>query len=169
MKRFVTIVILGCALTLLGGCDFMRSIAGRPTSKDIEAKKAAIAADELVQKARLDSLAAVKKLEADSLKAVNELPVLVDMVPVGKTGNKAVLEHRYYIVIGAFSNAANAKRLADRYNSAGYESVLLPYRSGFTAVALCPADKIADLHASFLRLQADSANCPKEMWVLVNE
>lgn len=169
MKRVVTILMLGFAFSLLVGCDFLRSLAGRPTSQDIEARKDAIAANELVRKSRLDSLEAARKLEADSLKAMSELPALVDMVPVSRTGNKVKLEHRYYMVIGAFSNASNARRLADKYNAAGYESVLLPYRSGFTAVALCPSDRIADLYASFLKLQADSVNCPKEIWVLVNE
>ena len=169
MKKIVTIFILLSAVSLLGGCDFLRSLAGRPTSEDIEAKRAAIAANDVVNAARRDSLDAVLKMEADSVKAASELPSLVEMRPVSKTGCRGTLDHRYYMVIGAFSNSENAKRLALKYNNAGYESALLPYRSDYTVVAICPCDRIASLYDSFMKIQADSANCPSDMWVLVNE
>ena len=41
MKRSV-ILILACAALLLSGCDFVRTLAGRPTSDDLEVKRSHI-------------------------------------------------------------------------------------------------------------------------------
>ena len=41
MKRSV-ILILACAALFLSGCDFVRTLAGRPTSDDLEVKRSNI-------------------------------------------------------------------------------------------------------------------------------
>ena len=61
MKRSV-ILILSLAALLLSGCDFVRTLAGRPTSEELEVKRSNIerAKDVARYQARIDSLEQVR-------------------------------------------------------------------------------------------------------------
>ena len=69
MMKSLHLTILAAALlcSLTCGCDAFRSLAGRPTSKDILAKAERMRADEEAHRARIDSLRRVEKQLADSL------------------------------------------------------------------------------------------------------
>ena len=72
MKRSVILILAGAAL-FLSGCDFVRTLAGRPTSDDLEVKRSHIERAENVARyqARIDSLEQVRVRLADSLAALD--------------------------------------------------------------------------------------------------
>lgn len=164
-------VFLSAAL-MVSGCDFMRKVAGRPTSSDLEAMVAAREQEEaraaiaLQERQRLeeerqyqaDSLLAVQTMEGIVMNRLSELNVRV----------ATELPAKYNVVLGAFSDASNADNLISRLKEAGYEASAMRYRSGKTAVLACCTDSFVELGKSFASLQKENY-CPKDVWVIVKE
>lgn len=171
MKKSSLLLVM-FMLVVFTGCDFLRAVAGRPTSKDIENKRIEIIkAEENALQARLDSIRLEKeKAVADSLAALDSLAAYgVTITGPDRLGGLAgtVLESRYYIIVGAFRESANAGKLFDVASEKGYAPVLISCRSGMTAVAMCPADSITEIEDSYRKLRKESF-CPKEAWILVS-
>ena len=164
-------VFLSAAL-IVSGCDFMRKVAGRPTSADLEAMvaareqeeaRAARALQERQQRERelqyqADSLLAVQTMEGIVMNRLSDLNVRVT----------TELPAKYNVVLGAFSDASNADNLISRLKEAGYEASAMRYRSGKTAVLACCTDSFVELGKSFASLQKENY-CPKDVWVIVKE
>ncbi len=168
-------VLLSMSLMLvsLTGCDFLRAVAGRPTGKAIEEKRIAIIrAEEEALQERLDSIRlAEEKVISDSLdsfEALGEMGVL--MSGADRLGGLSGMEldSRYYIIVGAFRESRNARKLFDTASGKGYSPVLIGSRNGMIAVGLCPSDNIVDVRESYEILKGESF-FPKEAWILVNE
>lgn len=176
MKRFV--LLFACAAVLLSGCDFLRSLAGRPTSEDLEAKRAIIelAREEARRQAELDSLERVRRRMADSLAALEEH--LLDSLtqtrgtilnPTRLGGLYTTkLEAKYYIIVGAFRTRSYAERKLNKCSEAGYTATIISFRNGLLAVGVCPSDSINDTW-NILRELRGTDICPNDAWILVNE
>lgn len=168
MKKVLVIGTLAVLMLLASGCDAFRKMAGRPTSEDIQVKRELIEAAQIAEQARQDSIQAVQKHIADSL-AANQA-MLDSGVPIKPTNMvspsvRTAMAHRYYIIVGAFGNSDNAKRLQKRAEEAGFDSELIPYRNGMTAVGLCPSDDLASLYEPYTRIR-EQEFCPKAVWVI---
>lgn len=151
--------------------DQLRRVAGRPTSADIAIKKARIEMEEAAHQARLDSLRAYQKAIADSLETLDRIKAsrTVLMPASGVRGlSRKGLKYHYYVVIGTFGSPANAKAQAARASSAGYNSVIIPFNNGFSAVGVDGTDRVAPLWESLEKIKGESF-CPKDVWILVNE
>ena len=62
------------SLLLVTGCDFFRTLAGRPTSEDIEKKKVEILRQEQeMLQARLDSIRREQQIVQDSIAALDSI------------------------------------------------------------------------------------------------
>ncbi|MBO7117861.1 MAG: SPOR domain-containing protein [Bacteroidales bacterium] len=171
VKGTVVLAFLSAAL-IVSGCDFMRKVAGRPTSADLEAMvasreqeeaRAARALQERQQRERelqyqADSLLAVQTMEGIVMNRLSDLNVRVT----------TELPAKYNVVLGAFSDASNADNLISRLKEAGYEASAMRYRSGKTAVLACCTDSFVELGKSFASLQKENY-CPKDVWVIVKE
>ena len=178
MKKLLAIVALCASVCLLGGCDFFRILAGRPTSRDIEAKRARIEREAERKQREEDSLRLAweqeqlrLKRQADSLARLDSLCAAQEKIVPSKrvaAGGRVGLEYRYYVVIGAFSVPQFAARQAARAEAAGYPAVQIPFRNGNTAIGVCPSNSLAEIHASLKRLRGESF-CPAEAWILDNE
>ncbi len=165
-------------LTLVSGCDFFRGLAGRPSSKDIEAKRARLelaarleaARQDSVSRARADSIAAVRKAEADSLHALDTLTLIGKYHKASSYVNipQSRLRSRYAVVTGVFSSEHNARKLSDRYAADGFDSYVLKYRSTLCAVLVSPCNRVADALAAYRSIRALPYSS-KETWILVNE
>ncbi len=172
MKKSV-LLLLSLMLVVLTGCDFLRAVAGRPTSKDIEEKRIAIIkSEEDALQSRLDSIRlAGEKVIADSLAALDFLKVSgVMMSDQSRIGGLSGTElgYKYYIIVGAFRESANAKKMFTTASENAYSPVLISCRSGMMAVGLCPSNSIAAVAESYKKLIGEEF-CPKEAWILVNE
>jgi len=165
-------------LFLLSGCDFLRQLAGRPTSEDIAAKRVQIAEEERqkeeaakAEQARLDSIRIAEQAVADSLALMEKVQKSSNrFYPLShlRRAKAEDVPYRYSIVVGAFSVPKNAKRFAREYEAVGYDAITIPYGNNYTAVAVCGTDHLAQIWESLQKIKQESF-CPKGIWVLVNE
>ena len=136
-----------CVITVLvvTGCDFFRVLAGRPTSKEIEAKRA-----EILRSAQDDK---------DSVQVVK--PEVTEPVPARPTGEKK----RFYVIMGAFSSRENAEKYAERIKSFGYEPEFFGFTEGRTAVGIGGTDDPEEAKAFMKELKGQDF-CPEGVWIL---
>lgn len=162
------------ALLLLTGCDFMRKLAGRPTSEDIENKKIELLrAEEAALQARLDSLReAQQKMLQDSLNVLDSIRQLGGSIlnPASMGGLFATkLEARYYIILGSFRARSNAEALFNLTKAAGYKPALISFgKGGLIAVGVSPVNRLSDALAALNEVKKEKF-CPSDVWILVNE
>ena len=171
-KSYILLVIV--SLVCLTGCDFMRKLAGRPTSEDVELKRIEILrAEEAALQARLDSLRNVEqRMMQDSLNALDSIRQLGGSIlnPASLGGLFATkLESRYYIILGSFRSRANAEGLFNVAKDAGYKPALISFgKGGLIAVGVSPVNKLSDAFAALNSVKKEKF-CPKDVWILVNE
>lgn len=161
-------------MLMLTGCDFMRKLAGRPTSEDLELKRVELLrVEEAALQARLDSLRNVEqKMLQDSLNALDSIRQLGGSIlnPASLGGLFATkLESRYYIILGSFRTRANAERLFNVAKDAGYKPALISFgKGGLIAVGVAPVNRLSDALSALNDVKKETF-CPKDVWVLVNE
>ena len=178
MKRSV-ILLLACAALLLGGCDFVRTLAGRPTSDDLEVKRSHIERAENAARyqARIDSLERVRVRQADSLAALDAhlldslsrtKGTVLSSTRMGGLGTAGPVS-RYYIVVGVFWNRSYAERKLAKCQDAGYgDAAILSFQNGLHAVGLCPSNNLNETLKKLRELRGNGI-CPPDGWILVNE
>ena len=175
MKRLL-ILLAACAV-LFQGCDFVRTLAGRPTAGQVEAiRKERLAAEEARHQARLDSMKRVQQQMADSLAALESY--LLDslsqakgtILNPSKLGGLFTtrLDTKYCIVVGAFRNRSYAERKLKACNEAGYTATIISFRNGLNAVSVCPSDNLNETLKTLRQLRGNGI-CPQDGWILVNE
>lgn len=169
-----SILLVVVSLLCLTGCDFMRKLAGRPTSEDVELKRVEILrAEEAALQARLDSLRNVEqRMIQDSLNALDSIRQLGGSIlnPAAMGGLFATkLESRYYIILGSFRTRSNAEALFNVAKAAGYKPALISFgKGGLIAVGVSPVNRLSDAYVALNAVKKESF-CPKDVWILVNE
>ena len=167
MKKILAISALA-ALCLLSGCDFFRTLAGRPTSADIAAKRALIERTEQEEAARRDSIQRVEQqIIADSIAVMEALSADKKLFPPADRVRgyaTASLPYKYYILVGTFSNADNANRVVAAAEKAGMNPVRIPY-GRLVAIGVCPSNSLVQVYHSLESVRAQSF-CPKDAWIL---
>lgn len=174
MKK--TLIFALAAVLLVTGCDFVRTVAGRPTSAQLdEIHKERMAAEEARHQARLDSMARAEKAMAETL-AAREAQLLDSLTQAkgtvlnpSKLGGlyTTKLESKYYIVVGAFRTRSYAERKLTQCNQAGYTATIISFRNGLLAVAICPSDNLEETLKTLKKLRGTEV-CPQDGWILMN-
>lgn len=171
MKRFV-VLLMTMSLFMVTGCDFFRTLAGRPTSEEIEQMKVEILrAEQAVLQARLDSIRREQQIVQDSIAALDSIRQCGGTIlnPAKLGGLFATkLESRYYVIIGAFKKRANAEALLGRAADSGYAPALISFNNGIIAVGLCPCNNIVSAKESLMKVKTEEF-CPSDVWILLNE
>lgn len=173
MKKSYVLLVLVVMLSVTG-CDFMRRLAGRPTSEDIEEKRLELLrAEEAALQARLDSLRNVEqKMHQDSLDALDSLRQLCgSILNSSRLGGlfSTKLESRYYIILGSFNRRSNAEALFNAVKDAGYTPALITFGKGsLIAVGVSPVNTLHDALAALTEIRKEKF-CPQDVWVLINE
>jgi len=173
MKTALKYCLLLCfAVTLLQGCDFIRILAGRPTSVQIEQKRAAIDSireqerQKLAEAELADSLA--RRHTADSLSAVDFLSsghVIMKTLEESHLRIADVADSRYYVNLGAFKTPENARNLLDLVSEIFPEARILPFSNGLEAVVIPVQGDVVELRKVFKKVK-DQSFCPPDIWVL---
>ena len=171
-------LLLMITLLFATSCDFLRKIAGRPTSFELEERRLDILRiEEAEQQARLDSLKRVQKMMLDSIARLDSLAVLDSIRQVGGSvlnpsslGGlfSTKLEARYYVIVGAFRSRENAERMHKKVEGKGYSPALISFRNGMNAVGICPSNNIQDAHKALRELKKEKF-CPSGAWILLND
>ena len=173
MKKSCILLVIA-SLFCITGCDFMRKLAGRPTSEDVELKRVELLrAEEAALQARLDSLRNVEqRMVQDSLNALDSIRQLGGSIlnPAAMGGLFATkLESRYYIILGSFRTRSNAEALFNVAKTAGYKPALISFgKGGLIAVGVSPVNRLSDAYLALNSVKKESF-CPKDVWILVNE
>lgn len=171
--KAIRIILALAAVMSVSGCDFFRTLAGRPTSEDIENKRIEILrAEEEALQARLDSLRNVEmQIRQDSLDALDSIRQMGGTIlnPAKYGGLFATkLEARYYIIVGSFRTRANAEALLRKASERGYRPALISFNKGMMAVGVSPVNRLTDAFDA-LRVVKQEPFCPPDAWILVNE
>ena len=149
----------------------LRSLAGRPSSRDIEVMRVELVEEQKKAQAQADSLKELQRVEAEKKAALDSLMALPENILRTASSLKIKpeeLKNAYAIVIGAFKDEANAAKSASRAEEAGYSAELLSFRGGLKAVAVAGTDDVCEILASFNKIKIESF-CPKDVWILVKE
>lgn len=152
-------------------CDFFRSLAGRPTSADIDRIRAERSLQEARERSVRDSLEQAERNRAriaaysDSLRNSDIVIMTPERVHSINAGD---LPHNYYIMIGIFSNEENADKLVGKVAAAGYEAVKMISVNGRYLVAVNPSDDSEEVYHSINKLKKESF-CPADVWIYSKE
>ena len=152
MKRYLTILSLAAAVMLASGCDFFRTLAGRPTSAEIAAKRLYI-----------EQMESRKAEEAEALQDTLALEITEEIAEETETEVPSGI--RYYVIAGAFSTRSNAESVAAKLDAAGVNSELIEYRNGMTAVGVGPAGTQEAAKASLQDL-VQKGLVPADSWIM---
>ncbi len=139
------------AAALLTGCDFFRSIVGKPTSKDIERMR-----QEELAKAR-------KQREQDSIDRINALK-LQEAMAKEKEGYLDESAGRYHVVIGSFRVSDNAEKMYSLLEREGYKPFKFKFNNGFEAVSVAAFDNYRDALDQMYKVM-EFQYCPDDIWV----
>lgn len=170
MKKIVLLLFVA-GILVLTGCDAFRSLAGKPTSSEIQVKKAVIDSLNNAHLARLDSLRRIEKALADSIAVLDSLKqsggTILNPSSMGGLFTTK-LDYRYYVVIGAFTQRSYAERLLTKARDAGYIATLISFRNGYNAVGLSQTDHLEKAFSALKQIKEEPF-CPSDVWILVNE
>jgi cell division septation protein DedD len=144
MKLRTVITVLPGVLLLVQGCDFFRSLAGRPTSAELAALQCPAPAD-TARAGVTDSAAVIP----------GEMPE--EMI-------YRSTEESYLVVAGCFREPRHADRLAAECRRQGYETCIVDWH-GLKAVGLCPTGDRAEAQRNLRRLVSRGV-CPGGSWVM---
>ncbi len=156
----------------MSGCDLFRRLAGRPTAEEIELMRIEkLKQEEAERRAVVDSLAKVQKEKEDSIAIMDSLAQLQGTVlnPSALGGLFTTkLDSKYYIVVGSFRSRHNAESLFREVEKKSYRPVLISFRNGFNAVAVCPSGTLREAFQALKHVKNEPF-CPDDVWILVNE
>ena len=125
MKAFRLISTLMVALMLVTGCDFFRSLVGKPTSKELEQMKRE-AVEQARKQRQLDSINKAKALALEQAKAAEE--------------NKNLLDEsagRYHVILGSFKVEGNAEKMYALLEKNGYTPRVILFNGSTTSGRTC--------------------------------
>ena len=169
--NFLTMGFVAVAILTATGCDAFRSLAGRPTSEDIEAKREQIVALEAFRQARQDSIRLEQELIA-KYNAAQEAVLSSGLVVITPESIRSLsgvnLDFKYALMLGSFKMEENAEKLSSRIREKGYDAALVKYNNGSVAVGAAPTSDPVEFFAALNSLREDEI-CPEDAWILFNE
>jgi len=178
VTRFVSIsFILIYCVAAFSSCDFLRKVAGRPTSEDLALGKRLL---DMKEQMKADSLQRVhdslqiaaqliKEQEyRDSLSAVSRLDSmgtnLSGIFRFGEPQND--IPGKFSAIIGVYrSNYTAAEKMSEVRNN-GFNPFAIVFEGGERAVCLISSDNLSDV-ADAIELGRTTKDCPKDAWIYV--
>lgn len=139
MKSGKITVLLAMVALLSSGCDFFRSVCGKPTSADIQRIVGERAAAE---KARQDSIALAERLRAEQ-----ELAAHFSGIPQG----------RFNLVAASFADSLNAVTFRSQLEEEGFDARLLKLRNRMISVAVFYTDDRDEALAKLREIKSSPA------------
>lgn len=154
MKEFRFIAMLLVVVTMVSSCDFVRSILGKPTSKDIARMK--IEAEQQVKKQR----------QIDSLKQISLSQEQDNQEKEQSKIENTTLDRRYYVVLGSFKVENNADKLLAALSKDGYKPQRIDFKNGYDVISVASTDDYGEAHKILKNLRYRSyIHYPDDAWV----
>lgn len=169
------ITAIAALAAVVQGCDFVRTVLGRPDSAEVEhARQVRLSRQEQRRQARLEA----ERRRADSLAAVSDSLFVVSAAEQRgivfkrlsslKSVPTEIPDFRYCLMMGYFSMKDNALRLASRMEADGQEPLLIGFTSGATGVALFPSD-MAQETVGGMETVRGKEYFPEDSWIIIND
>ena len=159
MRRVLPVIVLVLSVAFMAtGCDFFRVLAGRPTSKDIEAKR-----EQILRSSEQPVSTGQDAAKPDTVVAAPIRPA-GDKDPSTNSG-AGTEKKRFYVIMGAFSSRENAEKYAARIKGFGYEPEFFGFTEGRTAVGIGGTDDQEEAKAFMKDLKGQDF-CPEGVWIL---
>lgn len=152
MKAFRLVSTLLVALVLVTGCDFFRSIVGKPTSEDLERMRQE-ALDQARKQREQDSINKARAIELEKAKTEAEQANLLDE----SAG-------RYHVILGSFKVESNAGKMHALLEKNGYRPRLIKFNNGFDVVSVAAYDNYWDALKAMNRIM-EYEFCPEDVWI----
>ena len=111
----------------------------------------------------------MQKQISDSLSSLDSLTLVRSSLLASrslKPESRAALTCRYYVIVGTFSKSENALKRSEECRSNDYESQLIQYSNGFTAVGICPSNSLSKAYSSLQAVRSSSFS--PDAWILEN-
>ncbi len=183
--RKVLLPLMFCAAVLsVSSCDFLRSLAGRPTSEQL--KSASQSSEVTAPVVEEDTLAVeIAQDQTQEQEQVQEQPSATQQsveeyemvrrhgrlnVPFAYTHTNSSLkstpEHTYYILVGTYRQKPTLNKMVSDAKKAGYEPCLLEYSNGLVSVGLLPCDRIEQAIDAYATVKNEKF-CPGDACVLI--
>lgn len=152
MKTLRLVSVLLIAVTMLTGCDFFRSLIGKPTSKDIE-------------RMRIEAEAQAKKQkQLDSINAANALAEAQRLEELANSDQVNEADGRFLVILGSFKVDGNAEKMYSLLESKGYTPKKLKFKNGFDVVSAFASDNYREAYNEMQKMM-EMEYCPDDIWV----
>ena len=180
--KLILLICLLAPLLMLTGCDFLRTVAGRPTSADLQAKLESINRFSFKEETAVkDTVAAVRDTLKQNPEQVDSTQVVLEQIPAAQ--NQAVetapqaqpvpekeqpaagpvrTRPPYYVIVGTFSVRENAEKYVSELQGKGYQAKAFPSR-GMVAVGVYPDDPTVPSD-TFLSKVLSDPSFPRDAW-----
>lgn len=150
MKYLKLISIFIITTLLFTGCDFFRSIAGKPTSMDLERMKR-----EELEKVRQHELDSMAKAQA-----------AIEAEAAEKADSDIIDESagRFHVIFGSFKVDGNAGQLKALLEKKGYSPKIIHFLNGFDVVSVNAYDNYKKAYYRLIEL-LELDICPDDIWI----
>lgn len=178
VTRFISIsLILIGGINVFSSCDFLRRVAGRPTSEDLTLMSHL---QQMKEQMRLDSLRRsedsiriaqeliARQQRADSLTAARRLDSMgTKLSPVFRFGvPENDIPGKFNAIIGVFRTDEMAVQVLSRARGNGFDPLIFNFPSGEKAVCLISSDELSEVE-EVIREGRSTRDCPKDAWIYV--
>lgn len=169
MKKVTTYITLVIFFLSITSCDFMRRVAGRPTSAEIAAKSEALelrrqqVEDSLrfvaaIEAARRDSLATAARISGAGVKISDKFFYGEPLQP---------LEKRYNLIIGVYRTSTMAAKQIKDARAKGFDVSSIFFKDGIRALSLASEDDLKAM-ADAIENAIAAGVLPKDAWIYEN-
>ncbi|NLA15549.1 MAG: hypothetical protein GX877_03315 [Bacteroidales bacterium] len=149
MKKIFPLLIGVMLLGSLNSCDWVRSVLGMPTSKELKEKQEQLIKDSIEKAAAEQEAARLEQLYLDSLAQVE--------------AQKKVLK-RYHVVLGSFIMDNNARRMMQSIEKDGYEPIRIEFKNGYSVISAYQTNSLPDAYNRMYKMFTLDIT-PYDVWV----
>ncbi len=184
--RILPVCIVFVFAASLSSCDFLRKMAGRPTSAELvllEQKRDSLEIERRLKRKRQGtetpaaaqsavsqpavSQPAEARSDAEEIQALKDASGSLFLRSLSRFKGSAPASELFYVIAGTFKDADNATRFCSRLQADGFpQAQTLTLGNGFTLSAVYATGR-ADDALSFL--SEHKGTLPSEAWVLIND
>ena len=170
MKKVAVFFAIILFLFCVDSCDFLRRVAGRPTSEEIRLRSTFVNAHKtsLPDSTRMPETKSgeAESKQLDSLDAKRRTDSLgVKLSSVFRFGTPVKeLEHKYNLIVGVFRQRTTATRYFNSYVSNGFSPSFIEFPTGETALCLGSSDALSDV-ADIIVEGRRKGLCPSDAWI----
>ena len=148
MKKIFPFLVGIMLLSSLNSCDWVRSILGMPTSKELREKKEQLVKDSIENAAAEQEAARLEQLLLDSLAQVE--------------AQRSAFK-RYHVILGSFIMDNNARKMMQAIEKDGYNP-RIEFKNGYSVISAYQTNSLPDAYNRMYKMFSLDIT-PYDVWV----